>query len=78
MSIGAYCQSCRSAFCNHCLQINEHNMRMERDRMMAGMGNMVTTMQPEMVMRIEEGSSITLVTDTPKNKKLLLLSRRGK
>ena len=74
MSIGAYCQKCQSAFCNHCLQINEHNARMESDRRMAGM---VLQYQPEMVMRIESGSSITVVNDTQKNKKLLLL-RRGK
>lgn len=69
MSIGAYCQSCRSSFCNHCLQNNEHNSRMEHDRSDSGM----VMMQPEMVMRIAEGSSITVMTDIPKNKKLLLM-----
>lgn len=76
MSIGAFCNRCNSAFCNHCLQINEHNSRMEYDRRMAGMP---LGIHPEMLRNAyapEEEK--TAKSKKPKKNTKLLLLRRGK
>ncbi len=77
MSIGAFCRHCNSAFCNHALQINEHNIRMEYDRRMGGM---IMQMAPEITAATVKNNSVTSAkksTKVAKDKKLLLL-RRGK
>lgn len=75
MAIGHYCARCNSAFCNHCLQINEYNARMEHERYQSGM----LMSAPEVTMRIEgTENQITVATGEPKKNKKLLLLRRGK
>ncbi len=73
MSIGAYCQRCQSAFCNHCLQINEHNSRMESDRRMAGMS--IGMSHQEMISMVQNSPTMTTTMEMPKKDKKLLLLR---
>lgn len=72
MSIGAYCVRCESAFCNHCLQINEHNSRMEYARYQAGM---MMEIPPELTV---ESANKKIGTKVNKDKKLLLLRSPSK
>lgn len=74
MSIGSFCRSCNSAFCNHALQINEHNARMEYDRYQAGM---MMQIPPEITAEMVKNNAVTSEKkSTKKDKKLLLLRRR--
>lgn len=73
MAIGHYCLSCQSAYCNHALQINEHNSRLEHGRLMAGMP---LNMMASVVMSEDNTISVAVPTDSKKDKRLLLLRRR--
>lgn len=71
MAIGHYCLRCNSAYCNHALQINEHNSRLEHGRLLAGMP---MNIMASVVMA--EDNTISIATNSKKDKRLLLLRRR--
>ena len=71
----SYCAMCNSHSCRHALQLNEHNMRMQRDRMQAGMIS-----HAEMIFGVSGTANPIQIQESgiPHSKKLLLLRGSGK
>jgi hypothetical protein len=76
-----YCARCASYYCDHALQINEHNMRVQHDRSLVTGISTTSTSFPGMDLRalVEAQEQVTSIANKPlQDKKILLLLRRTK